>query len=145
MELHLPARICEARTPKSCEHKTSSRTASETGILAEIFDEHAGLHIRRLLEELLAMLFMHPIPDKEYPSPVRAGAAPLVLGQVCKFWRVISRAMPLLRSSTKWNHSKMRSSILFYRMVYGPLPGARHLRGGAGVGCYNFGIMVVLP
>lgn len=67
--------------------------------LQSFVDEHAGLHIRRLPEELLAMIFMFTLPDDPLPSPLRPKAAPLVLGQVCKYWRAFSRNTPLLWST----------------------------------------------
>ncbi|KZP30083.1 hypothetical protein FIBSPDRAFT_143139 [Athelia psychrophila] len=59
-------------------------------------DEHAGLHLRRLPEEIFAMIFILTLPDEAYASPLHPDLAPVALGQVCRSWRAFSRAMPLL-------------------------------------------------
>ncbi|KZP13095.1 NAD(P)-binding protein [Athelia psychrophila] len=60
-------------------------------------DELASVHIRRLPTELLVRVFMLTLPRE--PSLSHPGAAPLVLGQVCRLWRAVSRSTPLLWST----------------------------------------------
>ncbi|KZP03829.1 hypothetical protein FIBSPDRAFT_1055056 [Athelia psychrophila] len=61
-------------------------------------NELAGLHIRRLPIELLVRVFMLALP-RDCPSPLRPEEAPLVLGQVSRLWRDVSRSTPSLWST----------------------------------------------
>ncbi|KZP13089.1 hypothetical protein FIBSPDRAFT_1049659 [Athelia psychrophila] len=62
-------------------------------------DELGSAHIRRLPTELLVRVFMLTLPME--PSLCHPGAAPLVLGQVCRSWRAVSRSTPLLWSTIR--------------------------------------------
>ncbi|KZP25363.1 hypothetical protein FIBSPDRAFT_888171 [Athelia psychrophila] len=67
--------------------------------LQNFVDEHAALHIRRLPTEILVRVFMLTLPSN--PSPLHPEEAPLVLGQVCRLWRAVSRNTPVLWSTIK--------------------------------------------
>ncbi|KZP15163.1 hypothetical protein FIBSPDRAFT_91266 [Athelia psychrophila] len=67
--------------------------------LQKFADEHAALHIRRLPTELLVWVFMFTLP--RHPSLPDPKEAPLVLGQVCRLWRVVSRSTPPLWSTIR--------------------------------------------
>ncbi|KZP20581.1 hypothetical protein FIBSPDRAFT_1044834 [Athelia psychrophila] len=56
-------------------------------------NEHATLHIHGLPTELLQRIFMFALPH--FPSLYKHWEAPLLLGDVCRLWRDLSRAAPL--------------------------------------------------
>ncbi|KZP25968.1 hypothetical protein FIBSPDRAFT_1041055 [Athelia psychrophila] len=60
-------------------------------------NEHATLHIYGLPTELLQRIFMFALP--RFPSLYKHWEAPLLLGDVRRLWRDLSRAAPLLWST----------------------------------------------
>ncbi|KZP33302.1 hypothetical protein FIBSPDRAFT_1036403 [Athelia psychrophila] len=97
-------RILDAKIPDV--HAYLLGLQAKRASLQRFVHQQAGLRIRRLPNELLAMVFIFTLPDDPYPSPRRPEAAPLVLGQVCKFWRAFSRAMPILWATFEINAIK---------------------------------------
>ncbi|KAF7975270.1 hypothetical protein HWV62_10154 [Athelia sp. TMB] len=81
--------------------------------LQRCVDESAAIHMRRLPIEVLEEIFMFSVP--RYPTVTDYSVAPLLLGQVCRLWREVSRTTPMLWSVlrlTEPNHPE-----LFERLV----------------------------
>ncbi|KAF7978175.1 hypothetical protein HWV62_1370 [Athelia sp. TMB] len=64
--------------------------------LQRFVDEIAAIHMRRLPIEILQEIFMLSVPH--YPTVADYSVAPLLLGQVCRLWREVSRTTPMLWS-----------------------------------------------
>ena len=81
--------------------------------LQRFVDESAAIHMRRLPIEILQEIFMLSVPH--YPTVTDYSVAPLLLGQVCRLWREVSRTTPML-----WSVLRMIETYqpeLFERLV----------------------------
>jgi F-box-like len=82
-----------------------------------------GVHLNNLPPELLGKIFIHCLPPRVWQPPFpKVREAPMLLCQVCRYWRELALSLPMLWSSVsgsmghgleafrQWLHSDCSSS-----------------------------------
>ncbi|KAJ7658699.1 hypothetical protein DFH06DRAFT_990172 [Mycena polygramma] len=95
---------------------------SERHLLTEEIATHSSFTapIRRIPQEMLQEIFLGCLPtDRNAPIDIRE--APLLIGRICRNWRIVSRDMPRLWCSLHIHGLERYREILGYHPIPSPL------------------------